>query len=91
MVLLAVRPPLAVAAVLPGLFAGLHGHAHGTELPEAASPAAYARGFAVRTGLLHITDIALGLLWQWRRDRVVVRAAGGGIAMAGAAFLTGPA
>ena len=35
MVALALRPPLWVAAVLVGAFAIFHGHAHGTELPEA--------------------------------------------------------
>ena len=38
LVALAARPPLWVAAGLFGIFAIFHGHAHGTELPEAASP-----------------------------------------------------
>ena len=36
MVALAARPPLWVAAVIVGAFAIFHGHAHGTELPDAA-------------------------------------------------------
>ena len=31
---LAVKPSLAISAVLVGAFALLHGHAHGTELPS---------------------------------------------------------
>ena len=40
MVALAVRPPLWIAAVIVGAFAIFHGHAHGTELPDAANPLA---------------------------------------------------
>ena len=57
---LALRPPLWVAAVLVGAFAIFHGHAHGTELPEAANPLAYGVGFVIATGLLHLSGIALG-------------------------------
>ena len=45
MVLAAARPPLWLAAVIVGVFAIFHGHAHGTELPEAVSPLAYSLGF----------------------------------------------
>ncbi len=89
MVLLAVRPPLAVAAILVGAFAIFHGHAHGTELPEAANAIAYSIGFVVGTGLLHLAGIVLGLLVKWPAGRALVRAAGGGIALAGMGFLTG--
>lgn len=89
MVLLAARPPLWLAAVLVGIFAIFHGHAHGTELPESANPIVYAAGFVVATGLLHLTGIAIGMLWRWPAGRVAVRAAGALIAVAGGAFLTG--
>ena len=89
MVLLAVRPPLVVAAVLVGAFAIFHGHAHGTELPAAANPLAYSVGFVLATGLLHLGGIAFGLLVRWPAGRVAVRAGGGGIAAAGLAFLSG--
>ncbi len=91
LVLTAARPPLWLAVVVVGAFAAFHGHAHGTELPEAANPAAYALGFVAGTGLLHLLGVAIGLLWRWRGGRVAVRAAGGAIAVAGAAFLTGVA
>lgn len=83
----AVRPPLWLAALLVGVFAIFHGHAHGTELPSAASPLAYSLGFVLATGLLHLAGIAFGALWRWRHGRLAVRAGGGAIALAGAGFL----
>lgn len=88
-VAVAARPPLAAAAALVGAFAIFHGHAHGTELPEAASPLAYALGFLVATGMLHGAGILLGLLVRWPAGRVAVRAGGGMIGLAGAWFLLG--
>ncbi|WP_405224823.1 HupE/UreJ family protein [Lentisalinibacter sediminis] len=89
MVALAARPPLWAAAVIVGVFAVFHGHAHGTELPHAASPLAYSAGFVISTGLLHLSGIALGLAARWRAGRVAIRAGGGAIALAGVGFLTG--
>ncbi|HEU0071553.1 MAG TPA: HupE/UreJ family protein [Alphaproteobacteria bacterium] len=88
-VALAARPPLWLAAVVVGIFAIFHGHAHGTELPEAADPIAFAVGFVVATGLLHLAGIAIGLLVRWPAGRIAVRGAGGVIAVAGVAFLLG--
>jgi urease accessory protein len=85
----ALRPPLVGAWLPVGAFALFHGHAHGAELPEAANPFAYALGFVIATGALHLAGIGLGLAWRWPQGRVAVRAAGGAIALAGAAFLTG--
>ena len=89
MVLLTVRAPLWTAALLVGAFAIFHGHAHGTELPDAASPLAYSFGFVFSTGLLHLTGIAFGELSRWPWGAIAVRAGGGVIALAGAGFLTG--
>ena len=86
-VVLAVRPPLWVAALLVGVFAIFHGHAHGAELPAGADALAYSVGFVVATGLLHLAGIALGLLARWPAGRIAVRTAGGLIALAGAVFL----
>ena len=88
-VLLAWRPPLVIAAVVVGFFAIFHGHAHGTEMPVAASPLAYAAGFVIGTGLLHLAGIGLGLLAGSRPGRRAVQAMGGAIAVAGLGFLTG--
>jgi urease accessory protein len=89
MVLLAARPPLWIAAVLVGIFAIFHGHAHGTELPPATDAVAYSVGFVIATGMLHLLGIAFGLLARWPAGRIAVRAAGGAIALAGVAFLSG--
>lgn len=87
----AVRAPLWIAGVIVGVFAIFHGHAHGTELPDAANPFAYGIGFVIGTGLLHLGGIALGLLVGSAAGRIVVRAAGALIATVGAAFLFGVA
>jgi urease accessory protein len=87
MVALAVKPPLWVAAVIVGAFAIFHGHAHGTELPDAASPVAYSLGFVIATGLLHAAGIGIALVTRWPRGAAVVRACGGAIAAIGVFFL----
>jgi urease accessory protein len=89
MVAFGVRAQLWVAALLVGLFAIFHGHAHGTELPSAANPYAYAAGFVLATGLLHLAGIAFGTLTKSPAGTWAVRAVGVVIAAAGAAFLTG--
>lgn len=86
-VMLAARPPLWIAALAVGFFAIFHGHAHGTELPEAANPFGYAMGFVIATGLLHLSGIAFGVLTRSATGRVVVQGAGALIALAGIVFL----
>lgn len=85
----AFRPPLWVAAIIVGAFAIFHGHAHGTEMPNAADATSYALGFVIATGLLHLCGIAVGALVRWPSGAVLVRGAGGLIAVAGGAFLSG--
>ena len=85
----AAKPPIYVSAIIVGVFAIFHGHAHDAELPEAANPFSYALGFVVATGLLHIAGIAFGYLARWPAGKVAVRAGGGAIALAGLGFLTG--
>lgn len=89
MVAAAARPNVWVAAVIVGVFAIFHGHAHGTELPGAVNPIAYSLGFVIATGLLHLSGIAFGALAQWPAGKMLVRASGGAIALAGLGFLTG--
>ena len=88
-VLMAWRPPLMVAAVIVGFFAVFHGHAHGQEMPQAANPLAYAAGFVIGTGFLHLAGISLGLFTASERGALAVRGLGGVIAAAGLGFLTG--
>ena len=86
-VLFEVRPPLAVAAVLVGVFAIFHGHAHGTELPPGQSALLYSMGFVVATGCLHALGIGIGAVHRWAWGRNLVRAAGALVALGGAFFL----
>ena len=86
-VVFAVKPPIWIAALLVGIFAIFHGHAHGAELPAGADALAYSLGFVIATGLLHLAGIAIGTLAKWPAGRTAVRAAGGAIALAGVVFL----
>ena len=74
------RPSLAASAVLIGAFAVLHGHAHGHEIPAAASPLLYGLGFVAATVALHGIGLGIGTLTQ---RPLLMRAAGGAIAAAG--------
>lgn len=87
MVLAQVKPPLWVAVVLVAIFAIFHGYAHGREVPAGANALLYSLGFVIATGLLHLVGILLGEAHRWAMGRQVVRAAGGGIAIAGLFFL----
>jgi urease accessory protein len=84
-----VRMPVFAGAVLVGVFAVFHGHAHATEGP-AVNVLAYAIGFVGATAVLHTVGIAAGA-WIARRDlqhsRAVNRLAGTAIALAGTAIL----
>ena len=91
MIVFAARPPIWVCAVIVGAFSIFHGYAHGTELPATVNAFAYAVGFVISTGLLHLIGIAFGLLVRWPAGRIAVRGVGGLIAFAGLAFLTGVA
>ncbi|HKR83214.1 MAG TPA: HupE/UreJ family protein [Terriglobales bacterium] len=82
-------PPLWVAGLIVSAFAIFHGHAHGTELPKAASPLSYALGFVLATGLLHATGIVIGLLDLWPLGARALRIAGGFIAATGVVLLVG--
>ena len=82
-----VRPPLVVAAVLVGLFAIFHGHAHGGELPPGASRMLYSLGFVIATGSLHAFGISIGLVHRWSWGRLLLRACGGSVALLGVYFL----
>ena len=87
MVLAEKRPPLWVAAVIVGIFAIFHGHAHGTELPAGQSGLLYSMGFVMATGCLHGVGIGIGLIHRWTAGRVILRVAGATVAVAGVFFL----
>lgn len=83
------RAPVALAVGIVAVFGVFHGYAHGTELPQAAAPAAYAAGFVISTGLLHLAGIAIGLVKALPRGAQVLRASGGLIAATGVWILIG--
>jgi len=87
MVLLAARPPLAVAMALVGIFGLFHGYAHGHELPPGQNGLLYSIGFVVATGTLHALGITIGLVHRWNAGKVFLRVAGAAIAVAGVVFL----
>ena len=87
MVLAEKRPPMWVAAAIVGVFAIFHGHAHGTELPAGESGLLYSMGFVVATGCLHGVGISIGLVHRWTWGKVILRVAGGAVAMGGTYFL----
>ena len=86
---LAWRAPAAAAVAVVSVFALFHGYAHGKELPEAAAPEAFAAGFVVATGLLHLAGIGLGLLIGMRGGGTILRFAGGAIALTGVWLIAG--
>lgn len=66
LVTLAIRLPVAAGGVIVAVFALFHGYAHGSELPQTASPWWYASGFILATIALHALGMAAGLLWRGR-------------------------
>ena len=87
-VALAVKAPVWLGAVLVGLFAFFHGHAHGTEA-IAASLVAYGAGFALSTAGLHAAGIGVALALDGSLGKRAVQAVGaltvlGGLALIGA-------
>ncbi|MBK1670948.1 urease accessory protein [Rhodovibrio sodomensis] len=84
--------PAVLAIAVVGAFAVFHGHAHGTEMPGAASGMAYGLGFVLATALLH----AAGLLAGYGLARLgpvsgarLVRVTGGAAACAGLLLFAG--
>jgi len=82
-----VKPPLWIAVVIVSVFAIFHGHAHGTELPAGSSGVYYSIGFVTATGTLHALGITIGLIHRWSAGRVVLRAGGAAVSLAGVLFL----
>ena len=82
------RASPAVALGTVGLFAVLHGHAHGTELPLAASAVGYTLGFVFATVILHLSGVGIGQLLHRSRTGLL-RLGGVSVAGAGAWLLLG--
>jgi len=86
-VLLELRPPLALAAVLVSFFAIFHGYAHGSELPPGQNALLFSIGFVMATGCLHAVGISIGLIHRWTWGQRALRVAGAGVAAAGMFFM----
>ncbi len=86
-VMMEVRPPIGLAAVLVGFFAIFHGYAHGSELPAGQSGLLYSIGFVMATGCLHGVGISIGLVHRWGWGQRALRMAGAAIALAGIFFM----
>jgi urease accessory protein len=85
LILAAVRLPLAMAMIVVGWFAVLHGYAHASEAPE-GDPGRYIVGFLVATALLHALGLGLGKgALRWVGD-LGLRAMGG-LVLAGGAYV----
>lgn len=86
-----IKAPVAIAMAVVGLFAVFHGHAHGSEMPEAAGMA-YGLGFMMATALLHLGGIGLGMAIGKigdERGPALVRATGAVAMIGGLALLGG--
>lgn len=75
--------PLVAAA-----FGALHGHAHGSELPEGAAALGYVAGFVTSTALLHLSGVGIGL--QLRKASALRVAAGALVSGVGVLLLVSP-
>lgn len=89
LILLRARLALPAAMMIVALFAIFHGHAHGTELPDAANPLAYAIGFVIATGALHLAGIGFGTLSRSPLGTRAIQTGGGAISLLGLGFLFG--
>lgn len=73
-------PPL-LAHLGVAFFAVFHGHAHGAEMPEMASPLVFSLGFLLGTAAIHLAGVSLGLVSRVIPNGVqTLRYVGAGIA-----------
>ena len=86
-VLFEVGASLVVTALLVGIFAIFHGHAHGTELPPGQNALLYSMGFVIATGCLHALGIGIGAVHRWTWGQKLLRAAGAVVAVGGVFFM----
>ena len=78
-----------LAVTIVSFFAMCHGHVHGLEMPQAASPLLYGLGFVLATLLLHAAGIISGLIGKAGMPARVVRVGGAAIAASGVWLLAG--
>ncbi|MBZ9766596.1 HupE/UreJ family protein [Mesorhizobium sp. CA6] len=85
----AVNPPVWIGAAIIALFALLHGHAHGTELPETVNGVEFVAGFASATAVLQAIGIGLALALQRSASVPLSRASGALCVAIGAGLYAG--
>ena len=87
------QPRTAAAMALAGVFAVLHGYAHGAEMPHPVSAIAFAAGLLSTTALLLAAGIGIARAAGRAMGEVAgnraLRVAGAGLALAGVAILAG--
>jgi len=88
-VALAINLPVLVGAAIVGIFALLHGHAHGTEVTDTINGLEYMVGFALATATLHALGISLALGAELGSARPVIRLAGATCIAVGVGLLSG--
>jgi urease accessory protein len=88
-VALAINLPVPIGAAIIGIFALLHGHAHGTEVADAINGLEYMVGFALATAMLHALGISLALGAELGSARSVIRLAGAMSVAVGVGLLSG--
>lgn len=80
--------PLEIMLMSVALFGMMHGYAHGSELPGAASPLRFGMGFVMATSVLHLAGALIGRMARERQWTIaMMRAAGTGMAVMGGLFL----
>ncbi len=89
LVALAVDWPVWVGALVIGVFAVFHGHAHGSEVAESISGAEYMAGFALATAGLHAAGIGIALLMNRVHWRAAIRVTGAVCVLIGAGLWAG--
>jgi urease accessory protein len=89
LVALAVDWPVWLGALLIGVFAIFHGHAHGSEVAENIGGIEYMAGFALATATLHGIGIAFALLMQRAALRPLIRVAGAACVLIGVGLIGG--
>jgi urease accessory protein len=60
----AFRWSIPLTMIFVAIFGSLHGHAHGAEMPNSASPVYYCFGFIVTTCIIHLIGVLIGYVFQ---------------------------
>jgi urease accessory protein len=84
LVVAALHLPIVAGALVVGVFALLHGHAHGSEIQLEMDAATHALGFVAATAILHGIGLAIASVASGTYGRLAVRGAGALVAAVGA-------